>query len=159
MSCFSGSRARFHFDFDRPGSIPLPVSSGISPPVCWVHKRWRKAKYQLGQCVDTVKSTVRKFPEKFAWVLWREANLGCPSLASSPPTLVPLYRVRHRLAPPIAMTTSMFLGRIVPLVSLFVSGIWAQSDSVAQCEPGYEWVRADLSSFSDMSVESLLLNV
>ena len=90
-----------------------------------------------------MESTVRRFPEKFAWALWREANLGCPPLASSPQTLVPLYLVRHRLAPPIAMMTSMFLGRIVLLVSLFVLVARGQSDQ-AQCESGYEWVCGNL---------------
>lgn len=40
----------------------------------------------------------------------------------------------------------MFLARVVPLISLFISGAWAQVD-MAQCNTGHEWVRTDLRFF------------
>ena len=62
--------------------------------------------------------------------------------SSSFPTVFPFRRVHHWLASPTA-TTSVFLGRIAPLVSLFVLVAWGQFD-VAQCKGGYDWVCGDL---------------
>ena len=43
----------------------------------------------------------------------------------------------------------MFLAKVVPLVSLLVSGVWAQTDQ-AQCATGFEWVCIK-SAFSNMN--------
>jgi len=47
----------------------------------------------------------------------------------------------------------MFLAKVVPLVSLFVSGVWAQLDQ-AQCATGFEWVCIK-SGFSNMNQEDV----
>jgi len=39
--------------------------------------------------------------------------------------------------------SSMFLAKLVPLASLFVSGVWAQLD-MAECKTGYDWNRNSL---------------
>ena len=64
---------------------------------------------------------------------------------SSPPTSVPFRRVHHRLAS-LTAVTSMFLGGIVPLVSLFVLEARGQSNN-AQCKSGYDRVCNDLCFF------------
>ena len=44
----------------------------------------------------------------------------------------------------------MFLKKVVPLVFLFVSGVWAQLE-MAQCPANYEWVCVE----SDISQEDV----
>jgi hypothetical protein len=40
----------------------------------------------------------------------------------------------------------MFISKVAPLAAIFISGVWAQFD-MAQCNPGFDWVRAYLPSF------------
>ena len=45
------------------------------------------------------------------------------------------------LVPVIAMTSTS-LAKVIPLVFLFISGARAQITAMAQCSPGFQWVRA-----------------
>ena len=71
----------------------------------------------------------------------------------APPALIRLYLILHQLAPLISATL-MFLIKVVPLISLFVSGVWAQLD-MAQCKAGYEWVCVE-PDMSQGAVTSML---
>jgi len=51
--------------------------------------------------------------------------------------------------------TSMFLAKVIPLVSLFISGAWAQFD-MAKCGTGYEWVRTDARRYDRSGLEWFL---
>ena len=46
-----------------------------------------------------------------------------------------------------------FLSKVVPLASLFASGVWAQLD-MAECKPGWEWVRSLLGFWADVRVNT-----
>lgn len=62
-----------------------------------------------------------------------------------PPWPPPIpHQVGHRFVPLIA-ATPMFLVKLLPLVSLFISRAWAQLE-MAQCVAGFGWVCADLWS-------------